>query len=189
MAAPFAIKLLVFQEPQPGFWLIQLTQWATFLFHLTNTVFRNILDPSSLFRLYHQQDLQSKISIFPCCLILPSSHSHCLAHNIHKQWSPKDPMILGVASTINHRTHILALHFDNLHLCKAADLKTKGYLSFRQTTNDIPWQYPLHSCPAVIHDQIQQILSARVHFACLGDFNSFHCFEHWRQVEQIAKLG
>lgn len=97
MATPFAVKLLVSKSLSLGFGSFSW-QGATFLFHLINTVFRNIQDPPSLFRLYHQQDLQSQMSIFPRCLI--SSHLHCPAHDIHEQWSPKDPMILGVASTL-----------------------------------------------------------------------------------------
>lgn len=123
MAAPFA---LAFQEPELGFWLTQLTQWATSLFHLTNIAFRNIQDPSSLFRLYHQQDLQSQISLFPGCLI--SSHFPAW-HTQPQAMQSQRSHDFGGCQHMNHKTHILALHLDSLHLCKPAALKTEGYLS------------------------------------------------------------
>lgn len=119
-------------------------------------------------------------------LLLSSRPPACSAwHTIPRSnVSPKDPTILGFASTINHRTPALSLNFYRLHLCKIADLKTKGSLSFRYTTNDIPWKYLMHSCPAVILDQIHQILSARVYFAYLGgDFNCtvFNTKKNWNK--------
>lgn len=121
-------------------------QWATSLFHLTNTAFRNVQDPSPLFRLYHQQDLQSKISIFPRCLI--SSHFPAW-HTEPEAMSPKDPMILGAASTliIEHTSWIYILiifTFANLLPCKQKEVcplqaEHKGYPMAAQLSSCHTW--------------------------------------------------